>query len=552
MTAAPHRPTSSPASPPASSADRTASTPDGFDPAAVVVRKRDGRPAPFDVDRIQRAIEMAFRASYQIPSPDALGERVLLQVERITAEVAGEVGLAFESRGAAEVDVEQVQDWVETHLMQAGEFRVARDYIVYREERSRARAVRGSEAKPEKALKVKKADGSTAPLDVHAVKRRVFEACLGLDEVRPDELLQDVLVSLYDGIAEAEVDKALIMVARSRIEREPAYNQAAVRLLLGVVYRESLGETLPPPNYGAPAPLFEGSDEVQAKEHDSFASAYRAGLRGYLQAGVDADLLDAELLSYDLDRIAGALEPERDRDFQYLGLQTVYDRYLIHIEGRRIGTPQFFWMRVAMGLALREDNREERAIEFYQLLSTFRFVSATPTLFNAGTKHPQLSSCYLSTVDDDLTHIFKVIGDNAALSKWAGGLGNDWTNVRATGSYIRGTNGASQGVIPFLKIVNDTAHRGEPGRQAQGRGVRLPRDLAPRHRGIPRAAQEHRRRPPAHPRHAHRQLDSRPVHEAPVAANGEPWTLFSPQRRARPARPVRPSLRRALPRSTSG
>ncbi|MEM6750356.1 MAG: ATP cone domain-containing protein, partial [Planctomycetota bacterium] len=424
-------------------------------PDTLHVVKRDGRSVAFDRQRIAYALEMAFRATYELPSPAGLGEQLLTQIDRIADAVVHDA--EFEAQRSQGVTVEQVQDWVEAQLMHAGEFKVARDYIVYREQRSRARAVRGQEEKPGRSVKIAQADGSTAPLDVHALKRRIFEACLGLDEVRPDDLLQDALVSLYDGITEAELDKALIMVARQRIEREPAYSQAAVRLLLGVLYREALGDSMPAPDFGAPAPLFEAAAQQRDQAHNAFDRAYRNGFETALRDGVAADLLDPALLTFDLAKIEAALEPDRDRDFQYLGVQTVYDRYLMHIGERRIETPQYFFMRVAMGLALNEDEREARAIEFYGLLSTFRFVSATPTLFNAGTQRPQLSSCYLSTVQDDLDHIFKVIADNAALSKWAGGLGNDWTAIRATGSHIKGTNGASQGVIPFLKIVNDTA-----------------------------------------------------------------------------------------------
>ncbi|MEM1213668.1 MAG: ribonucleoside-diphosphate reductase subunit alpha [Planctomycetota bacterium] len=434
---------------------------------AVLVRKRDARTVPFDRETIHQAIESAFRATYKLPRPEALGEELIASIDGVAAGVVTEID--FEAARASSetptIDVETIQDLVENQLMHAGQYRVARNYIVYREDRSRERAIRGAESKAaQKTLKVKHADGSTTPLDTHAIKRRVFEACHGLPECKPDDLLKDILVSLYDNISPEDLEKALVMVARSRIEQEPSYNQVATRLVLHTVYQEALGENAPKPDY-ANAPLFAEDQQSQA---DKFHSAYRTGLRRYLADGVEAELLDSALLSYDLDTIAAALQPQRDLDFQYLGIQTVYDRYLLHIEGRRIETPQYFWMRVAMGLSLNETNREERAIEFYSLLSTFRFVSATPTLFNSGTLHPQLSSCYLSTVEDDLTHIFKVVGDNAALSKWAGGLGNDWTNIRATGSHIKGTNGASQGVIPFLKIVNDTALAVNQGGKRKG------------------------------------------------------------------------------------
>ena len=240
----------------------------------------------------------------------------------------------------------------------------------------------------------------------------------------------------------------MILSARSRVEKEPAYSKVAMRLLLNVIYRHALGFK----------PAIEDRD-----------TACRQGFAKFIETGIENDRLDPKLRVFDLERLSEALKPERDEDFEYLGVQTIFDRYLLHINDRRIETPQFFWMRVAMGLSWDEYDKEARAIQFYEVLSSFRFVSATPTLFNAGTLHPQLSSCYLSTAQDDLEHIFKMVSDNAKLSKWAGGLGNDWTNVRATNSYIRGTNGRSQGVIPFLKVVNDTAVAVNQGGNAKER-----------------------------------------------------------------------------------
>lgn len=408
------------------------------------IRKRDGRIVPYEPRLIAGAIEAAFRAELDLSPVEPLGSELTSKIHRITQAVGNEIQLMAAT--GQTVDVERIQDQVEMELMRAGEFTVARAYIVYREERSRARALR-AEAAAQARPTVQLADDRTATLDALTVKQRIFEACAGLEGVRPEDLLQEIFASLYDGISYKELDKAMILAARSRIEQEPAYSKVAARLLLGVAYQEVFGE-LP--------------------EESELAAAYRANLRPCLQKGVENQRYDAKLLDYDLDRLAAALRPERDADFTYLGVQTIYDRYLTHVEGRRIEAPQYFWMRVAMGLAVNEDDREARAIQFYEVLSTRRFVSATPTLFNSGTLHPQLSSCYLSTVEDDLTHIFKAIGDNAALSKWAGGLGNDWTNVRATGSYIKGTNGASQGVIPFLKIVNDTAIAVNQGGKRKG------------------------------------------------------------------------------------
>ena len=411
--------------------------------AGFQIRKRDGRIVPFEGNLILNAISAAFRADSGMAHSEPLPEEVTTKVQDILDAVVREVQLMAAT--GQTVDVERIQDQVEMELMRAGEFQVARRYIVYREERSRARAVRleQAQAKP----KVQVTGGETATLDALLVKQRVFEACQDLEDARPEEMLEEIFASLYDGITYREIDKAMIMAARARIERDPAYDQVASRLLRNVVYDEVFGE-LP--------------DAAQLDEK------YRHCFEGALRLGVEQERYDPELLNFDLDRLAAALHPERDASFTYLGMQTLYDRYLIHVDQRRIEAPQHFWMRVAMGLAVNEQDREARAIEFYEVLSTRRFVSATPTLFNSGTLHPQLSSCYLSTVEDDLSHIFKVIGDNAALSKWAGGLGNDWTNVRATGAYIHGTNGASQGVIPFLKIVNDTAIAVNQGGKRKG------------------------------------------------------------------------------------
>ena len=411
------------------------------------VTKRDGRVVEFEPARIQRAIEAAFAAEYADKTNAPISEDQQRHAENITAMV---IAACSEQDSSGDVlEVEGVQDVVEEKLMRSGEFSVARRYIVYRQERNRARLLRMESVKQASDVTVTRRDGSTEPLNTHLVKRRIYEACHGLPQCKPNELLQELYANLYNGITTTELEKAMVMIARQHIEKEPAYNKVATRLVLNIVYRQALGE-------------------VPAKQdHEAI---YLGKFEQALKAGVEADLLDPELLTYDFEKLLAAMKPERDETFAYLGSQTVYDRYLIHIKKRRIETPQFFFMRVAMGLAIREDKdkREDYAIQFYELLSTFRFVSATPTLFNSGTKHPQLSSCYLTSVDDDLGHIFKCVGDNAALSKWAGGLGNDWTRVRATGSHIKGTNGESQGVIPFLKIVNDTAVAVNQGGKRKG------------------------------------------------------------------------------------
>ncbi len=430
----------------------------------IRVRKRDSRVVPFNPERILGAIAAAVRAEQEFDGVTPLPPSLRETVQQVAAGVISDA--EFEAqRTEGVVDVERVQDLVETQLMHAGEFRVARRYIIYREERSRARAIRG-EAVGQHVLKLsmRSVDGRTVPIDGHQLKRRLYEACHGLVGCSAADLLNDAVASLYDGITEQELERAMVMVTRQRIEREPAYTKAATRLVLNIIYREALGKAA---EFDATPSLFD-APATAPESVRTFDTIYRDGFAGALQAGVAAGRVAAELLAFDLPRLAAALQPPRDEKFEYLGAQTIYDRYLLHIDGRRIETPQYFWMRVAMGLSLREADREGRAIEFYEVLSSFRFVSATPTLFNSGTPHPQLSSCYLSTVDDDLLHIFKCLQDNAMLSKWAGGLGNDWTRVRATGSQIHGTNGKSQGIIPFLKVANDAALAVNQGGKRKG------------------------------------------------------------------------------------
>ncbi len=419
-----------------------------------LVRKRDGRVVPFDAALISRAINNAFRAELNLAENQPIDDDLQADIRAMSQEVADQISeAAATERG---VDVEKVQDVVEMLLMRRGHFRVARRYIVYRAEHARMRALRGgveiqtdSDYVPPR-IQVMIEDGVRVPFDQTRIRRRIVEACKGLDDVcSADELMDEVMRSVFDGISTGEIYRALILAARSKIERDPAYDTVASRLMLMVIYNEALGE--------APA---------QSRKLDKL---YRNQFEHYIIDGINADRLSGDLREFNLTEIAAALQPQRDTFFKYLGLQAIYDRYLLHIEGRRIETPQYFWMRVAMGLAINEGaDREARAIEFYNVLSTFRFTSATPTLFNAATPHPQLSSCYLSTVQDDLEHIFKSISDNARLSKWAGGLGNDWTNIRATNAHIHGTNGQSQGVIPFLKVVNDTAVAVNQGGKRKG------------------------------------------------------------------------------------
>ncbi|MEV8378157.1 ribonucleoside-diphosphate reductase subunit alpha [Kribbella sp. NPDC056861] len=419
-------------------------------PNQLTVVRRDGNSTAFDPSKISVALSKAFLA---VEGTDAGGSH---RVRDLIADLTAKIIEALTSRGDARrsVQVEDIQDQVELALMRAGEHQVARAYVLYREERTKARTPENAaELSTTPVITVKAADGSTAPLDVDRLRVIVAEAAVGLDSVDAELILNETLGSCYDGIAQHEVELALVMAARGYVETEPEYSFAASRLLLDQIRRETLGRV-----HGEPR---------QASQAD-MATAYVDYFPQYIQTGIEAGLLDPELATFDLARLAAAIKPERDLDFAFLGLQTLYDRYLLHIDKIRFELPQAFFLRVAMGISLREENREERAIEFYELLSSFRFMSSTPTLFNSGTTRPQLSSCFLTTVDDDLSGIFAGIRNNALLAKYSGGLGNDWTPVRGIGAKIRGTNGESQGVVPFLKIANDTAVAVNQGGKRKG------------------------------------------------------------------------------------
>ena len=425
----------------------------GVDPLQgreFTVRKRDGRGESFNEERIRLAVESAFKADRDIPSDYPLSPEDQAASLSVTAAVVQRL-FSRAIRGE-ELQIERIQDAVEEALMVQGHTQVARRYIIYREDRRKARALRGDRdlaGYAQAELHVVLRDGSKEVLEPQRIRRTLIRACRGFeDRCEAREMADETMRNLYDGVRIDEIEKAMIFAAKSRIELDPAYGYVTARLLLETIYRETL-------------PGFEHYHDITV--------AHASRFKAYLEEGIAAGRLTPDLLGYDMDKIAAALKPERDLQFNYMGLQTIYDRYLIHIGGRRIESPQFFWMRVCLGLALNEGaQKNERAIEFYELLSSFLFTSSTPTLFNSGTLHPQLSSCYLTTVMDDLDHIFKCISDDAKLSKWAGGLGNDWTNVRATGSLIKGTNGESQGVIPFLKVANDTAVAVNQGGKRKG------------------------------------------------------------------------------------
>ena len=427
---------------------------EGIDPLGdrqFTVRKRNGDLVPFEEIRIYRAIEKAFKVELGIPNDEPVTRKVVNQIQDITDSVVKNV-LARDLKGEG-LRVEGIQDEVETQLMKGGYFSIARRYIVYREEHRKARLLKEQVervAEDELVLYITNpSDGSKEKLDPDRIRGEVGHSCHGLENRCHSQIIsEEVFRTLYDGITPDEINKALILAAKAHIEKEPAYTYVTARLLLKIIYKEVLQKTYTPLEL-----------EMIHRKH----------FRTYIHLGVEHERLSPELLQYDLDKLSSALQLSRDLKFCYMGLQTLYDRYLLHLNGRRVETPQYFWMRVAMGLAVNEGTqKEDRAIEFYTALSSFYFTSSTPTLFNAGTLHPQLSSCYLSTVMDNLEHIFKVISDDAKLSKWAGGLGNDWTNVRATGAYIKGTNGKSQGVIPFLKVANDTAVAVNQGGKRKG------------------------------------------------------------------------------------
>ncbi len=412
------------------------------------VIRRNGSVVGFEPGKIAVAMTKAFLAVSG--GQGAASARVRELVEHQTHSVVG--ALMRNKPAGGTFHIEDIQDQVELALMRSGEHEVARSYVLYREKRSQERAARlaqSAAAGQQTENRINVLDGDVVrPLDQRQLHSLIEAACLGLgDTVRPDLVMVETLKNIYDGIPLDEVYKSSILSARALIETDPAYSLVTARLLLHTIRREVL------------------ADEV---DQAGMTTRYAEYFPGFIKRGVEAGLLDARLGQFDLQRLGNALRAERDNQFSYLGLQTLYDRYFLHVDEQRIELPQAFFMRVAMGLSLDEIDRESRAIEFYELLSSFDFMSSTPTLFNSGTLRSQLSSCYLTTVADDLDGIYEAIKENALLAKYAGGLGNDWTPVRALGSHIKGTNGKSQGVVPFLKVVNDTAVAVNQGGKRKG------------------------------------------------------------------------------------
>jgi ribonucleoside-diphosphate reductase alpha chain len=421
-------------------------------PGQLRVIKRNGTVVPYDESKISVAMTKAFLA---VEGGTAAASS---RVHETVASLSGQITATFKRRmpSGGTVHIEDIQDQVELILMRSGEQKIARDYVLYREEHARLRAQNQADQEADSeypTISVVMPSGERQPLNIRRVRTIVEEACAGLKDVEAKDILDEAMRNLYDGVSLEDVNTSLVITARTLVEKEPNYSYATARLLLDKLRAEALS--------------FLGLAESATQTE--MVGIYAQTLPAYIRKGVELELLSPNLLDYNLEQLSAALDASRDLQFSYLGLQTLYDRYFIHSEeGVRFELPQVFFMRVAMGLAYNEPNREQRAIEFYQLLSSFDYMSSTPTLFNAGTLRPQLSSCYLTTVPDDLHGIYGAMQDNAMLSKWAGGLGNDWTPVRSLGAYIKGTNGKSQGVVPFLKVANDTAVAVNQGGKRKG------------------------------------------------------------------------------------
>lgn len=409
------------------------------------IRKRDGSIVDFNESRIQRALAAAFcTTEWGLAKDHPLNADQQRVVDSVFHEVMEKVLDGIRRQDA--VDVEWIQDIVELILMRQGYYTVAKSYILYRQNRAFARKLLAQDDHVITSLR--DIGGEMSPFYRSDLRDLIQEAAGELTTaIDIDKLVHTLEGQLFDGVTRQEILNLAVLVTRSLIESDPIYDRLTARLFLMKVDSEILGKGVP------------------------FASRGRqlqSAFSQLIHKGIHHGRIDPALGEFDLERLSQALHPERDLLLNFLGLQTLYDRYLLHVDGVRIESPQIFWMRVAMGLALKESKKEKAAIAFYQVLSTLRYLPGTPTLFNSGTCKPQLSSCYLLTVQDDLESIFKMISDDAKLSKWAGGLGNDWTQVRATNAKIRGTNGTSQGIIPFLKIANDTALAVNQGGKRKG------------------------------------------------------------------------------------
>lgn len=418
-------------------------------PGQLRVIKRNGAVVAYDESKISVAITKAYLA---VEGGNAAASS---RIHESVAQLASQITDIFRRRmpSGGTIHIEDIQDQVELALMRTGEHKIARSYVIYRAEHNRVREQKLEAEQPKHPeINVTFKDGHQGPLDTERLLTIITEACEGLEDVSRDAIYDETLKNLYPGVKMEDVRTSLVMTARTMVEKDPNYSYVTARLLMDTLRSEALN--------------FLGIAEAATQSEMHYR--YAATLKPYIEKGVELDLLSPLLLEFDLSLLGEALQAERDQQFTYLGLQTLYDRYFIQSEGTRFELPQVFFMRVAMGLASKEDNREQRAIEFYNLISSFDYMVSTPQLFNSGTLRPQLSSCFLTTVPDDLHGIYSSIRDNAMLSKWAGGLGNDWTPVRALGAHIKGTNGKSQGVVPFLKVVNDTAVAVNQGGKRKG------------------------------------------------------------------------------------
>lgn len=418
-------------------------------PGQLRVIKRNGAVVAYDESKISVAITKAYLA---VEGGNAAASS---RIHESVAQLGRQITDIFRRRmpSGGTIHIEDIQDQVELALMRTGEHKIARSYVIYRAEHTRLREQKQESQQIEQTdIRVSFEDGSQGPLDTARLKTIIDEACENLEGVSAAAIYKETLKNLYTGVNMKDVRTSLVMTARTMVETDPNYSFVTARLLMDTLRSEALG--------------FLGITNAATQSEMHYR--YAATLKPYIEKGVELELLSPHLLEYDLTLLGEALKAERDQQFTYLGLQTLYDRYFIHSEGIRFELPQVFYMRVAMGLASKEENREQRAIEFYNLISSFDYMVSTPQLFNSGTLRPQLSSCFLTTVPDDLYGIYSAIRDNAMLSKWAGGLGNDWTPVRALGAHIKGTNGKSQGIVPFLKVVNDTAVAVNQGGKRKG------------------------------------------------------------------------------------
>ena len=437
-----------PASPATSASNETA-TLSATAPGQLRVIKRNGAVVSYSESKISVAITKAYLAVEG--GNAAASSRIHESVQQLGLQITGIFRRRMPSGGT--IHIEDIQDQVELALMRTGEHKIARSYVIYRAEHARIRDQKTEEEKPSPgAIIITLDNGEKGPLDTQRLRTVITEACEGLEDVSANAIYEETLKNLYPGVKMEDVRTSLVMTARTMVEKDPNYSFVTARLLMDTIRAEALG--------------FLGIAESATQSEMHYR--YAATLKPYIEKGVELGLVSPHLLEYDLGILGEALQADRDMQFTYLGLQTLYDRYFIHSNDTRFELPQVFFMRVAMGLASNEENREERAIEFYNLLSSFDYMVSTPQLFNSGTLRPQLSSCFLTTVPDDLHGIYSAIRDNAMLSKWAGGLGNDWTPVRALGAHIKGTNGKSQGIVPFLKVVNDTAVAVNQGGKRKG------------------------------------------------------------------------------------